>query len=65
MSSSSLSAALARARSRRAARGATLLEYLILTVFVAVPCFAAALACFVQLALWYTRFINTVSQSTP
>ena len=65
MSSLTRSQSVTRARVRRRARGVTLLEYVVLVSFVVVPCIVATVACFVQLALWYTRFVDTVSLPTP
>ena len=60
-----LRARLARIRSRRRARGVTMLEYLAFLVLVIVPSISVAVIGFQNVYLWYTSFVRDVSQSTP
>ena len=54
-----------RRLAQRRERGATLIEYVALLTLVAIPCIAAALACFASVVLWYSHFVDIVSQGTP
>jgi Flp pilus assembly pilin Flp len=52
-------------RRRRRQRGATMVEYVVLLIAVAVPSIAAAIPCFVAVYTWYMNFVSTVSQPGP